>query len=192
MKFWCKGIESSSDADRRSSAKGLGVMVKCFNKKALDLILSRVELLLPMAFKQPENSKVTSEELKGVNVVQPKKEAKLPHGFHASSKLRKEEKGELWTVHLLGELAPTCPEAITRYVPTLTKFMNLKGFKRSIELKEAICTSLPEMTKSLGSEVYIKSIEGFFDGIFVLVKSIKSESARDCLNELSKVIGSED
>jgi len=196
MKFWCKGIESSSDSVRRSSAEGLAAMAKCYNKKALDLILPNIESLLPMAFKQPEDSKIIQEELKDVNVVPSKKEANLLHGFHAPSKIRKEEKGEPWevsdgVVHLIGELATIYPEAIAGYIPIMTKLMNLEGFKSSIELKEAICMSLPEIMKSLGSEFCSKNIEGFFDGIFVLMKSIKSKSARDCLDELGKVMGSE-
>ncbi len=95
-------------------------------------------------------------------------------------------------VFLLRELSAINPAEILKFLPTLAEIGKLDHFRHAPNLRETIFTCLPTILKNIGKANCKKSLEMFYDPMFITLKGDNRNaaiSASECLVAIGKLIG---
>ena len=184
-------------------------MVKVFGKKAMDIIIPKLDELLLQAKKQPKepevplDSKLHQSIPKGAHIIQSIKHTDLLHGGGNPSVeqecLESDYKNvhvEPWessdgALHLLNDLSEVCPKEIAKHISQLAELTSVTGFHHADCLKETIYMYLPTIMKNVGKAICKENLEFFYDDLFRAIKGQNhklSAVASDCLSDICKLI----
>lgn len=187
-------------------------MVKVFDKRAMDVVLPKLDELLLQAKKQPPEEPIISEPHpglpKGARIIRSIQFADLVHGQHsfevAHGSGEKCAEGvcgsdhvEPWeisdgAIHLLNELSAICPKEMAKRIPQLAELARVSGFHHADCLRETIYICLPSIMRNVGKPICKMNLEFFYDGLFKTFKESKpnlANAAKECIKDLGKFIG---